>query len=395
MGSMRFEVLSRAARFTLAGVLAASALAFAQDTATSPQDNNGWKRADPQSQQQADQAQNDGQYVDQNGYPQASQPPPPGYSQNPPPPPAYGQQPYGQQPYGQYPQTQAAPPPLPAQLQIQRGAYITVRINQELSSDKNQPGDPFTGTLVDPVVVNGVVIAQPGQTVGGRVAVATHSHMGGTAQLGLQLTNITLADGQVIPLETQFISRAGGTTPAGQEVGTVAATTGIGAAIGAAAGWGTGAAIGAGAGAAAGLIGVMLTHGHASVVYPEQMLTFQVERAATVSTTNAPQAFHYVQPGEYSQPSYSQPGYGPGPGPGYGPGYATAAPPPSSYGYGYPYPYYAYGYPYYWGPSFAFYYGPGYWWGGHYYYGHGYYGGHYYGGRYVGPHGAMVVHGHR
>ena len=180
MGSMRFEILGRAARFTLAGFLAASTLAFAQDTVTSPQDNNGWKRADPQSQQPADQAQNDGQYVDQNGYPQASQPPPPGYSQNPPP--GYGPQgqpppAYGQQPYGQYSQTQAAPPPpIPAQLQIQRGAYITVRINQELSSDKNQPGDPFTGTLVDPVVVNGVVIAQPGQTVGGRVAVATHSH---------------------------------------------------------------------------------------------------------------------------------------------------------------------------------------------------------------------------
>lgn len=42
-----------------------------------------------------------------------------------------------------YPRTQDPPPQaaLPAQLTIKSGTYITVRINQPLSSDHNQPGD--------------------------------------------------------------------------------------------------------------------------------------------------------------------------------------------------------------------------------------------------------------
>ncbi len=237
-----------------------------------------------------------------------------------------------------------------------------------LSSDKNQPGDVFTATLEQPVVVNGVVVAEPGQTVGGRVVSVQRQHAGTPARLGIQLTNMTLVDGQQIPINTQFISRRGGTTPGGQQVGTVAATTGIGAAIGAAAGWGTGAAIGAGAGAAAGLIGVLVTRNHASVIYPEQVLTFRLEAPVTISTEHGQQAFRYIQPNEYDRPYDNGPASGPD-------AYGAGAPPPpayyGAYGYGYPYPY-AYGYPY-WGPSFAFYYGPGFWWGGRWYR-HGYYG---------------------
>lgn len=241
-----------------------------------------------------------------------------------------------------------------------------------LSSDHNQPGDAFTATLVQPIVVNGVVVAEPGQTLGGRVVSIQKHHVDTPAKLGIQLINMTFVDGQQANINTQFISRSGSTTPGGQEFGTVAGTTALGAAIGAAAGWGTGAAIGAGAGAAAGLIGVLVTHNHASVIHPEETLTFRLEAPVTVFTEHSQQAFRYVQPNEYDRP------YDNGAGPG---AYQTQAPPPPSppyygyaYPYGYPYPYYAYGYPY-WGPSFAFYYGPGYWWGGHWYhypyYGHG------------------------
>jgi len=185
---------------------------------------------------------------------------------------------------------------------------------------------------------------------------------------------MTLVDGQQIPINTQFISRRGGTTPGGQQVGTVAATTGVGAIIGAAAGWGTGAAIGAGAGAAAGLIGVLVTRNHASVIYPEQILTFRLEAPVTISTEHGQQAFRYIQPNEYDRPADNGPAYGPG-------AYGSAAPPAPYYGYGpyagygYPtYPYFGYGYGYpYWGPSFSLYYSPGFWWGGRWYR-HGYYG---------------------
>jgi hypothetical protein len=301
-----------------------------------------------------------------------SQPYNPPYQQPPyqgqyPQPPGYNQQPMnGQQPnyYGPQQNYQAVPP-VPATLTIPQGTYVTVRINQFLSSDKNQPGDAFAATLVDPVVVNGIVVAEPGETVGGRVALVEKHGTGHAAKLGIQLTTLTLVDGQQVTINTQLTSRRGGTTPGGIEAGSVIATTGLGAAIGAAAGWGTGAAIGAGAGALAGLIGVVVTHNHPSVITPEQILTFQIQTPVSFSTAASQAAFHYVEPGEYSQPYQSGPGAGP---------YAATGAPPYPY-YGYPYPYYAYGYPYYWGPSFAFYYGPRWGWGGRYYVGRAYFGG--------------------
>ncbi len=202
-------------------------------------------------------------------------------------------------------------------------------------------------------------------------------------RLGVQLTTLTLVDGEQVPLNTELTSRRGGTTPGGAEAGTIVTTTGIGAIIGAAAGRGPGAAIGAGAGALAGMIGVLETHNHASVLYPEQILTFRLQTPITVSTGNAPQAFRYVEPGEYNQPYYG--GGGPGP----NQSYAAGPAPAPYYGYGYPYPYYGYGYPYYWGPSLAFYWGPGYWGG------RGWYGGHYYYGRGFAGHGAVGFHGGR
>jgi hypothetical protein len=248
-------------------------------------------------------------------------------------------------------------------------------VNQLLSSDKNQVGDAFSTSLVQPIVVNGVVVAEPGQTIGGRVAEAKKAgHIEGVARLGIQLTTLSLVDGQQLPIQTHLISRSGPTS-VGQDAGTIVGTTALGAAAGAIADWGRGAAIGAGAGAAVGIIGVLVTRGHPSIITPEQVLTFRLEAPVTLSTTNAPQAFRYIQPNEYDRP-YASGGYpGGGYGPGYGDQYAAVAPPPY---YGYPYPYYYAGYPYYWGPGFGFYWGPS------FYFGRGFYGGRFYGGRFYG-----------
>jgi hypothetical protein len=398
--------LRNAVYFCSFGLLAACTFAFGQDAAP-PQSNTtnnqqqsaatpsgGWKRVGDgqngdttynQVPYAADQAPTNGAYQTNAGQnppapPPAAANPSYGPQQYPPqqyPPQQYPQQQYPQQPgpytqqapyngqqppyggYGQQGQQQnyPPPPPIPASITIPQGTYITVRVNQYLSSDRNQPGDAFSATLVDPVVVNGIVVAEPGQTVGGRVTLVEKHSTSRPARLGVQLATLTLVDGQQLSINTQLTSRRGGTTPGAVEAGTVATTTGLGAAIGAAAGWGTGAAIGAGAGALAGLIGVVVTHNHPSVIAPEQVLTFQLVSPVTFSTSASQAAFRYVQPGEYSQPNMNSPGPGP---------YTAAAPAPYPY-YGYPYPYYAYAYPYYWGPSFAFFYGRG-WYGGRYYY---------------------------
>ncbi|HLI84601.1 MAG TPA: hypothetical protein VKV17_11820 [Bryobacteraceae bacterium] len=260
----------------------------------------------------------------------------------------------------------ATPPPnagLPAHLTIPAGKYINVRVDQPLSTNHNQVGDFFSATLIDPIVVDGIVVAQRGQRLAGRVSeVDKGGRVSGVARLGLQLTQLTAVDGQQIPLKTTFVSRNAPST-AGRDAGVIAGTTGLGAAVGAAAGWGRGAAIGAGAGAALGIAGVLLSRGAPAVVYPETPLTFRIDQAADVDTERAPQAFQPVNPNQYGQPQ-TQLRTGPAPG-AYGYGYpAPYAYVPYPYPYvAYPYPYY---YPYYWGPSFGVVIGRG-WYGGRWY----------------------------
>jgi len=256
---------------------------------------------------------------------------------------------------------QAAPP---AQLTLPAGTIIRVRSDEWLSSDRNAQGDTFGAVLDQPLVVDGWVIARRGQAETGTVAVAKKAgHGSGTSQLGVQLGELTLVDGQQVPLQTQMLQTTAGTSH-GQDAAVVGTTTGVGAAIGAVAEGGTGAAIGAGVGAAAGLIGVLATRGKPTVIPPETVLSFRLQAPVTISTEHSQFAFLPVSQDDYNSRA---PSTGPrrmvGPG---GPGYP---PPPYYYG-GYPYGY-SYGYPY----PYAFYPGP---------LGFGFYGGYGYGPRFGG-----------
>jgi hypothetical protein len=209
--------------------------------------------------------------------------------------------------YGQSPQRSQAPAyGLPTELTLRPGTYLTVRVNQFLSSDRNQPGDTFAASLSQPVVVDGVVVAQRGQTLYGRVSEVEKNRGGSPSRLGLELIEMTLVDGTQTQIRSQVIARSGTTAPAGQQVGTVAATTGVGAVVGAAADYGRGAVIGAGVGAMAGIVGVILTRNHPTEVYPESVLTFQVMAPVAITTAHAPQAFRYVGPDEYDRPYVTQ-----------------------------------------------------------------------------------------
>lgn len=260
---------------------------------------------------------------------------------------------------GSYAQSQATygsqyPATPPAELTIRPGTYLTVRIDQTLSSDRSHAGDGFTATLIKPVVVDGIVVAQAGQTLGGRVTEAQKAgRVSGVSRLGVELIDMSLADGQQVPIKTSFLTHVGPTT-VGRDVSAVGTTTAVGAAAGAVADGGVGAGIGAAAGAAAGIIGVLVTRGHATELYPEAVLTFRFEAPVTFSTARAPQAFRYVEPQEYQRADLVQRRYE----------VRQAPPPPPFYGPmwggpiwgGYPYPYYGPGY---WGPSVSFFYGRG------------------------------------
>jgi len=335
--------MTRIHRLTLI-LLAGSAVVFAQG-----QPAGGWRRAgDPppvQGPEAAPQGQDPSQPVDRSdayGQPQTS-PQQAGPQQDSP-------QQTGPQQNDRPPAARTSPPRygLPPQVTVRPGTFVTVRTEQPLSSDRNQEGDTFSATLTQPIVVDGVVVAQRGQTVMGRVAEAKKAgRASGVSHLSLQLTGLTLADGTQSNIQSQMVTR-NGQTSVGRDVAAVGTTTAVGAGIGAAADWGRGAAIGAGAGAVVGLAGVLLTRGNPTVVYPETALTFRIDTPVTVDTTRAPQAFRYVDPYEYDRPVQTQvvrrqpaPGYGYGAPPPpyyggwYGPGYG--------YGYGYGYPYWGWG----------------------------------------------------
>ncbi len=168
---------------------------------------------------------------------------------------------------------------------------MTVRVDQYLSSDKNKNGDAFSATLSRPLVADGLIIAPAGAIVGGHVVEAKKAgRVSGVSHLQIALNTLTLADGQQIPVESGLTSITGNTSN-GRDAGAIVATTATGAAIGAAADWGTGAAIGGGAGLAAGVVGVLLTRGRPTVIYPESRLTFRLAKPVTFSTEKAPQAF--------------------------------------------------------------------------------------------------------
>ena len=248
-------------------------------------------------------------------------------------------------------QVDPTPAPVPERITIPAGTFVTVRVDEFLSSDKNQAGDSFSATLARPLVANGLVVSRRGQALGGKVVEAKKAgRVKGVSHLQIGLNTLTLADGQQIPVETALTSITG-TTSNGRDAAAILTTTGTGAAIGAAAGWGTGAAIGAGAGLLVGTVGVLVTRGHPTVIYPESQLTFRLAKPVTFSTERAPQAFLDANTLNNQRAATRGPQQGPPPGYQSGP-----YPPPYYYG-----PYY----PYYWGPSFGFYYGRG-------FYGRGY-----------------------
>src|SRR4051812_7655875 len=130
------------------------------------------------------------------------------------------QSPQQQFPQQQFPQQQfpqqadQAPPPMPASaLIVPAGTWVTVRVNQPLSTDHNQQGDSFTATLAQPIVANGRVIAHRGQTVAGVVADARKAgRVKGTSELSLKLTEVGLADGRQVPITTTMMARRGNTS---------------------------------------------------------------------------------------------------------------------------------------------------------------------------------------
>jgi hypothetical protein len=281
--------------------------------------------AQPQNQQGQDQQQ--GQQPDQQAAPPDQSGPLP-----PAPAPRYEQPAPQPQPY-----PRVRPANLPDALTIPAGTVIQVRTSDWLSSDHNKPGDEFIATLAQPIVVDGWVVMRRNQNIVGNVTDAKRAgRVKGVSKLQLELSKLTLVDGQLLPVQTTLLNASAGTSN-GRDAAAIGLTTGTGAAIGAAAAGGPGAAIGAGAGFVASIAGVLLTRGKPTIIPPEDVLTFRLENPVTISTVRSNVAFRPVTSQDYAQarPAPSRP--------------RLVRPyPPPPYGY-YAYPYGPYPYPAYYG----------------------------------------------
>jgi hypothetical protein len=179
------------------------------------------------------------------------------------------------------PQAPQTPPP-PAVIELPAGAEIRVRLDQDLGSKISQPGDSFSATVAENVVVNGVTVVPRGARAEGTVVDARPlGKFKGGAALALKLQRVHTRWGSY-PVSTSTIDRAE-KGKGKRSAGFIGGGAGLGAIIGGLAGGGKGAAIGALAGGGAGTAGSAFT-GNKQIVLPaETLLTFRLEHPVHIT----------------------------------------------------------------------------------------------------------------
>jgi len=87
----------------------------------------------------------------------------------------------------------------PSTLHLASGTHLQLRTDDQLSAD----GAHFIAVLVQPVVVDGWVVARAGEYIVGDVApVSNATSTGSTASFELQISKFLLVDGQVVAVRT-------------------------------------------------------------------------------------------------------------------------------------------------------------------------------------------------
>ncbi len=172
------------------------------------------------------------------------------------------------------PQPPAIPPPAPRKVSLPAGYPLKVRLIDSVSSAGHRVGDPFVAGLDEPLVLNGVTIAEKYARVEGRVVEARRGgRIQGRAGISLALVRLHAADGRKLEIATApHVQTARSTVK--KDAAKVGILTGIGAAAGAIIGGGKGSAIGAAGGAGAGGGTVAATRGTAAVIPTETRVTF-------------------------------------------------------------------------------------------------------------------------
>jgi len=178
----------------------------------------------------------------------------------------------------------AAPTPVPPpqKLTVPSGTQLSVRLNDEVDSEKAQVGDVFHGSISAPVTVGEETAIPTTADVEGRVVeVKSAGRFAGQSVLTLELTKLTM-NGKTYSLQTSQWTKSGN----GRGKSTAAKVGGgaaVGAVLGGIFGGGKGAAIGAAAGAGAGTGVSAATKGQQIILKPEAVIAFQLQGPITVT----------------------------------------------------------------------------------------------------------------
>jgi uncharacterized protein YcfJ len=169
---------------------------------------------------------------------------------------------------------------------IPAGTLIPIRMVDTLDSKTTQANTTFRGSLVNDLVVDGMVAARAGATVVGRVITAKDAtHFAGSAELSIELTRIDTVD-RPMDVVTDAYTKQG----AGRGKNTALKTGGgaaLGGIIGALAGGGKGAAIGAVAGGGLGAGANGVTRGQQVQIPTETLVSFHLQSPISVTTSRA------------------------------------------------------------------------------------------------------------
>jgi len=163
---------------------------------------------------------------------------------------------------------------------VPAGTSFKVAVATKITSATAMPGDTWTGTVKDPVIVGDRVVIPAGATVNGVVSGSRPAEKGSRAMLLLAVRSVEV-DGKSHSISAEADSMVAGSTRA-RNVGAVAGGAGAGALIGKAIGGGKGALIGVllGAGAATGAVAA--SKGYQVEVKEGAEITFNVNEAVVM-----------------------------------------------------------------------------------------------------------------
>lgn len=181
------------------------------------------------------------------------------------------------------------PPPPPSKVTVPAGTQLSIRMIDEVDSEKAQVGDVFHGSISAPVSIDDQTVIPTTADVEGRVVdVKSAGRFAGGSLLTLQLTKLTM-NGKSYSITTDQWTKSG--TGKGKGTATkVGAGTAVGAVLGGIFGGGKGAAIGAAAGAGAGTAGSAVGKGQQIDLKPEAVINFSLQNSLTVTPGSSRQA---------------------------------------------------------------------------------------------------------